>query len=258
MSAQSNSYTRSFGAGDVYALVPGLTPAKFGTLQDIEIEVSAAAVELHGQNQFPEAVARGKGKITGKAKMGRFDIFLFNSLYYGGSVTQGAYEKLVKNEAHAAGASLPTFTATLSSGGIQDLGLFYSSGSTPGVQLSYSTAAAPAIGNYNYSTASGVYTVSTAEASSTPFVANYNYQATSGNNLLVTNQLMGVNPQFELHLYEGIGQGSARTNFDMKLFACMATKTTFPNKNTEWMVQDFEFEAFADSNDQVFQLGLGN
>ncbi len=255
MTSLTNTQSKVFGAGDVYALVSGLTPVKFGVLQDIEVDISAANAELYGQYQFPVASARGKGKITGKAKTGQFDLALFNSLYYGGAITTGSYLKEVTNEAQSAGASAPTITPTISSLAITDLGLYYSA---TGVQLTYSTAAAPTIGNYaKASSVGGVYTVSTAETAATAFLLNYEYLATTGNELIVTNQLMGINPVFELHLFEGYTDFSGRTNFDIKLNRCIATKINFPFKNSDFMVSDFEFQAFADSTNGLFTLGTG-
>lgn len=255
MTSLTNTQSKVFGAGDVYALVSGLTPVKFGVLQDVEIDISAANAELYGQYQFPVAAARGKGKITGKAKTGQFDITLFNSLYYGGTVTVGSYLKAVQNEVGSAGASAPTIAPTISSVAITDLGLYYSA---TGVQLSYSTAAAPTIGNYTKaSSVGGVYTVSTAETAATGFYLNYEYLASTGNQLAVTNQLMGINPVFELHLFEGYTDLSGRTAFDIKLNRCLATKMNFPFKNSDFMVSDFEFQAFADSAGGLFTLGTG-
>lgn len=253
MTALSNTVTKVFGAGNVYALVNGLTPVRVGVLQDVEVNISSDVAELFGQLQYPVAIGRGKSKITGKAKTGEFNLTLFNELYVGGTV-ETTYKKVIENEALTAGASLPTATVSKSSAGIVDLGLYYQSN---GVQLSYSTAAAPTIGNYNVSTATGVYTVSTAETSSTPFYSNYQYADSSGNYLAVANSLMGTQPVFQLVLWEGYTDFSGRTNFDLQLNRCVATKFSFPFKNTDFMVSDFEFEAFADSAGNVFTVGVG-
>lgn len=255
MTSLSNTITKVFGTGDVYALVSGITPTKLGVLQDIEIDIAAANVELYGQYQFPVASARGKGKISGKAKMGQFDVNLFNSLYYGGSLTVGTFEKEVSNDPLTAGASAPSATPTISSVAITDLGLFYASN---GVQLTYSTAAAPTIGNYAKASSVGApYVVSTAESAATSFLANYSYAATTGNQLAVTNQLMGVNPVFELHLFAGFSDFSGRTLQSIKLNRCVSTKFNMPLKNSDFEVVDFEFEAFADSSGGLFTLGVG-
>lgn len=256
MTALQNNQTKVFGAGSVYALVSGLSPVRIGVLQDIEIDISGAVAELYGQYQFPVAVGRGKGKITGKAKTGQFDVAMFNSLYYGGTVDTTGYKKVAENEAHNAGASLATLTVTnVGSSNVTDLGLYYSN--SPTVELTYSTAAAPTIGNYSFSSTTGIYTVSTAEASSTPFLANYEYLSSAGVQLAVTNQLMGIQPVFELHLWEGYTDFAGRTNFDIKLNRCISTKMSFPFKNSDFMITDFEFSSFADSSNGVFTLGVG-
>lgn len=255
MTALNNIETKAFGTGLVYALVAGQTPVQIGVLQEIDIEISSAIAELHGQYQFPVAVGRGKSKITGKAKTGTLNINLFNTLYWQGSVTTSGYQKVESNATATAGASAPTFSVgTVGSSGVQDLGVFYTD---TGVQLSYSTAAAPTIGNYTY-TSTGLYTVSTAETAATSFTYSYGYLSSdSGNQLIAANNLMGVQPVFALELWEGFTDFSTRTNFSLKLNRCVSSKFNFPLKNTDFMVSDLEFEAFADSSGNVFTLGVG-
>lgn len=256
MTSLTNILSKSFGTGDVYALVSGLTPVRIGILQDVEIDIAASVAELYGQNTYPEAIGRGKSKITGKAKIGQFDANMFASIYVGNGVAISAnYEKEVKNEAwsNGPGSSAYLYTPVISSAAIQDLGLYYSA---TGVQLSLSTAGG--IGNYSIGSSVGAqYVTSSLEPNATAFLANYNYQATTGNQVIVANSLMGTAPTFSLHLYEGYTGPTGRTNFDIKLNACIATKMSFPNKNSDFMVSDFEFSCFADSNEGVYTLGVG-
>ena len=63
----------SFGSGAVWGertdvTGSGIGPRQFGVLQDIQIDFDWTDKELYGQLQFPVAIARGQGKITGKAK----------------------------------------------------------------------------------------------------------------------------------------------------------------------------------------------
>ena len=51
------------------ATVANATPVQFGTLQDVSSDITFEEKLLYGQNQFPVAVGRGKGKINFKAKM---------------------------------------------------------------------------------------------------------------------------------------------------------------------------------------------
>src|SRR5215471_20910361 len=65
------------------------TPMKFGTLQDVSLDISGDVKQLYGQKQFPEAVARGKCKITGKSKFAAINGKMFNDLFFGQSVQSG-------------------------------------------------------------------------------------------------------------------------------------------------------------------------
>ncbi len=255
MTALANTTTKTFGVGSVFALVSGLTPVKIGVLQDIEIDISADVAQLYGSQQFPVAVGRGKAKLTGKAKTGTLDINMFNSLYYGGTIDTAQYRKVIESSAAAAGASAPTFSVgNVGSSSITDLGLYYAATAQ---QLTYSTAAAPTIGNYT-KTSTGLYTVSTSESAATNFLVSYDYLSTgNGNQLTVSNLNMGIQPVFQLELWEGFTDFGTRTNWDMKLLRCVSTKFSMPLKNSDFMVSDFEFSCFGDSSDNVFVLGVG-
>jgi hypothetical protein len=63
----------SFGSGALWGertdvTGSGIGPRQFGVLQDIQIDFDWTDKELYGQLQFPVAIARGQGKISGKAK----------------------------------------------------------------------------------------------------------------------------------------------------------------------------------------------
>ena len=57
-----------FGAGTLWGFPVGgntaanPTPMKFGTLQDVSLDISGDVKQLYGQKQFPEAVARGNAR----------------------------------------------------------------------------------------------------------------------------------------------------------------------------------------------------
>jgi hypothetical protein len=256
MTGLTNTQTKIFGAGSVFVIASGLTPVKIGTLQDIEIDISSAVAELYGANQFPEAVGRGKGKITGKGKSGKFDMTLFNNLFYGGTVDTAQYRKVIESSAAVAGASAPTFSVgNAGSSEVNDLGLYYTSNS---VQLAkVSTSSAPNAGEY-YNTSTGLYTVSTAETLNSSFLVSYDYLSTgNGNQLVIANQAMGIQPVFQIELWEGFTDFGTRTNFDLKLNRCVATKWSFPFKNSDFNISDFEFSCFADSTGNIMTLGVG-
>lgn len=94
-----------FGSGTVWITPVGgnlpadPTPIEIGTLQDVSIDISFDLKMLYGQNQFPEAIARGKGKISGKAKFGRFNSDLINQMIFAGTRQVGT-EAAQKDEPH--------------------------------------------------------------------------------------------------------------------------------------------------------------
>lgn len=81
-----------FGSGVLYGIrndISGQTPVRFGVLQDVSIEFSSDVKDLFGQNQFPVDSARGKAKIMGKAKQALLSPLLYNSIFFGQSLTSG-------------------------------------------------------------------------------------------------------------------------------------------------------------------------
>ena len=97
-----------FGSGSLWITPTGgnlpanPTPIEVGTLQDVSLDISFDLKQLYGQNQFPESIARGKGKITGKARIGRFNSDLLNQMMFAQTRTVGT-ETANKDENHAIG-----------------------------------------------------------------------------------------------------------------------------------------------------------
>ena len=108
-----------FGSGVLYGIrndITGQTPIRFGTMQDVSIEFSAEAKELYGQLQFPVDVARGKAKITGKAKFGQMSGLLFNNIYFGQTMAAGQ-NLFAYNEAQTMSAAVTATTSAATSAG---------------------------------------------------------------------------------------------------------------------------------------------
>jgi hypothetical protein len=73
-----------FGSGNLYGLAGAVPVArKFGALQDVSVDISFNLKELYGQNQFPLTIARGQGKIEGKAKFANLNGGMVNDLFFG-------------------------------------------------------------------------------------------------------------------------------------------------------------------------------
>src|SRR5579859_4294479 len=101
-----------FGSGTLWGFPAGgntaanPTPMKFGTLQDVSLDISGDVKQLYGQKQFPEAVACGKGKITGKSKFAAINGKTFNALFFGLKMSTGMI-KTSLNEAGTVPAGTP-------------------------------------------------------------------------------------------------------------------------------------------------------
>src|SRR5471030_2309275 len=134
------------------------TPIKFGTLQDVSLDISGDVKQLYGKKQFPEAVARGKYKITGKSKFAAINGKMLNDLFFGQTMGAGMI-KTALDEA----ASVPTtpFTVTVSNAAQfkQDWGVRYTNTVIPPTRV----ASAPVLGQYSVNTATGVYTFAAAD-----------------------------------------------------------------------------------------------
>ena len=61
-----------FGIGALWGTrsdIPNVGPDQFAVLQDNSIDFAFEVKELYSQLGYPSDIARGKGKITGKAKV---------------------------------------------------------------------------------------------------------------------------------------------------------------------------------------------
>lgn len=223
------------------------TPLLLGVLQDVSIDISADIKMLFGQNQFPEAVGRGKAKISGKAKFGRFNGLILNSLFFGQTVTSS----ILSDVYDTTGAPIPTtpfqITPVVPQSGTwqRDLGVRNSIGN-PMVRV----ATGPTTGQY--SVAAGVYTFATADTGQQVFM-NYQYTATStvAKTSIVSNVPMGYAPTFRCDFFNSFN-GNGTT---LSLFSCIASKLSIASKNDDFMIPGFDFEAFSDSTGRVLQWG---
>ena len=235
-----------FGSGTLIGVRTDLanqTPAVFGVVQDVEIDFSFSLKELIGQYQAPVAIGRGAMKITGKAKMARLYAATYNSLFFGQTQATGGLLQVV-NEA----GSIPTtpyqVTVSNSATWVTDLGVFYS---TTGVQLTR-VASSPVTGQY--SVAAGVYTFAAADTGLAVQI-NYTYTAASGaQKITLSNQLMGAGPTFQINLAETFNSKVV----NLQLNANVASKLTFPFKNQDFVMNDFEWQSLADAAGNIGTL----
>lgn len=218
------------------------TPRRFGALQDVNIEFTGEIKDLFATQQFPIDSARGKTKITGKAKVAEIKASEYNDLFFGQTLATGAL-KYAYNESVAAGTSAVTYTvANAGSTPLTDEGAFYVAN---GNQLNAVTGA-PGAGQYTWNPSTGVYLFATADASN-GFLVNYIYNSSTGYNIAIGNPFMGTTPTFKATLFQQF-EGN---QIILALNKCVSTRLTFPTRIDDYMIQELDFSAFADTSGNV-------
>lgn len=238
-----------FGAGILWgtpltdatgAAIANPSPIQFGALQEVSLDISFDVKELFGSNQFPLAIGRGKGKITGKAKMADIKGKQWSDIVFGQTLAAG----IVGDVYDTTGAAIPAtpyqITPTVPNSGTwsADLGVRNSAG-LPMTRVS----AAPATGQY--SVAAGVYTFAAADTGTTVYISyQYTATSTSAKKSTIANVPMGYAPTFKCDLY----MPYAGKQLVLTLNACTSTKLSLPTKLDDFTITEFDFSAFADSS----------
>lgn len=225
------------------AAVTNATPVQFGVLQDVSIDISFEEKLLYGASQFPVAFGRGKAKVAGKASLADFNGRIYGDLFLGTGTSASIRAAVIDSS-----NTIPTtpFQVTVvppSSGTfLSDQGV---RNATTGIPLT-KVASAPAAGQY--SQAGAIYTFASADTGNVVLIS-YEYSATSTTARVATisNQLMGLAPQFEVLLTQPFN-GKVQ---QIKLPNCFASKLSLPLKNDDFTMADFEFSAIADAAGNV-------
>jgi len=238
-----------FGAGVLYGRsltnIPA-TPIRFGALQNVSIDISFSVKELHSSYQFPIALGRGTGKISGKADYAQFNAQAFNDLFFGNANPSTGEVKTAIGEAQTVTANI--ITATNNTTYTTDLGVVKASDGSPYTRV----ANAPAGQQYSCNETTGVYTFNSSQAN-TPVLVSYNYNdAVNGKKILIANQLLGNAPQF-IGVFTNTFQSKQMT---LVLNACMSNKLTLATKLEDFTIPSFDFGAFADAANNIGTLSL--
>lgn len=247
-----------FGAGALWGTrndVTGIGPDQFAILNDISIDFDFELKELYGQYQFPLDEARGKGKISGKAKSARVFASLYGDVFFGVSPTTGT-TTTSENEAANVPASTP-YTVTVANAAtfVKDLGVFYASGANAGKKL-INVVSPSSAGQYSVNTGTGVYTFAAADASAAVLIS-YRYSvAASGYSIAINNQFMGVTPAFEADFHQSAPTANSAGSMDLALYKCMSTKFSLPFKIDDYMIPEFDFSAMANAAGQIGLLSV--
>jgi len=245
----SNTTSVAFGSGVLIATPSGAnaTPVQFGALQDVSLDISFSSKQLFGQYQFPIALARGEGKISGKAKFANIDGPLFNACFFG--QTLGAGQKLwAYNEAGAVPASSP-YTYTAANAGVfdADLGVVYAASGLALVKV----ASAPAVGQY--SVAAGVYTFNSGDAGKAILVSYSYTQASAGSRATISNKAMGAAPAFQIDFYQ-TNPNIAGAQWSLRLYNCVSNKLSLASKTQDFIIPELDFEAIANAANAIGEI----
>jgi hypothetical protein len=239
----------AFGVGALIALrtdTATATPAQFGTLQEVQLDLSFTVKELTGQFQAPAALARGGLKITGKAKAARISASNFNNIFFGQTLSTGNTLTQL-NEAGTVGASPHTVQVGNHANFVADLGVAYAA---TGTMLTL-VASAPAAGQYTVNSGTGTYTFNAGDAGAA-LLFTYSYTTTAGASLSLSNLLMGSGPTFSLVLNEQY-QGKL---LNLQLNSVIAPKLSLAFKNEDFLIPEFDFQAAADAAGNIGNIWL--
>lgn len=231
------------------------TPVQLGVLQDLSIDISFDTKTLYGQQQFPVAVGRGKGKLSGKSKAAQLSAVAINSLVFGQTLTAGEqsmYYDVAGSAVPAAGPYTITPTPPKAGAFIVDLGV-RNANSVP--MTAVATAGAVTAGTYHVSSG-GVYTFAAADKGAQVYIS-YQYsiplaQNPTGQKSTVANVLMGQAPAFKADIFVPY----AGKSLCLTLPKCISSKFTFGTKLDDFMVPEFDFEGFADAAGNALYYSL--
>jgi hypothetical protein len=244
---------RSFGSGKLFVQrtdVPNATPTKFADLQDVAVDFSGTSKEVYGEGQFPVAVGRGTGKITGKAKSAQIQSRIYADLFFGTPLTTGR-SALAQGEAGIIPAVAVAGTYALPVANAanfqKDLGVLYAASNIPFQRV----AAAPTVGQYTVN-ANGIYNFAAADEG-VPVVFNYLWlDASKGQTMTFMNPDQGVQPVFSVELATQFTSSTGTKGSVLTLYACISDKLSIATKQADWMIPEFDFSAQQDDAGRVF------
>ena len=250
----------AFGAGALWGnrsdvTGSGIGPDQFAILQDVAIDFDWHTKELYGQFQFPVDIARGQGKITGKAKYARIFGAIYGDLFFGQTPAAGQLT-VAENEPQTVPATAP-YTVTVNNAAqfADDLGVYYASGPNAGGRFTR-VATPAAAGQYSVNLATGIYTVSAADDGAALQISYLYTNPTAGKKLVLTNQFMGYTPTFKSTFYTTKTTQGVPAGLSLVLNACTASKLSLPTKIDDYAIQDFDFSAYADATGTIGTLSV--
>lgn len=240
----------------------GIGPRQFGIVQGVTIDFAFTDKPLFGQLQWPVAIGRGQGKITGKCEAAQLNMLLYADIFFG--LTPATGQIAVAQAENQTIPLLPSPTVTVANANnyLADLGVAYAAGIAAGDRFNRVSPGPPtASQTYSVNTATGVYSFFTADGGK-PVVISYTWVINNvGQNLIITAQVQGFTPAWKGTFYQKIspgppGTGGSLQGFAVLLNAVTSSKLTFSTKQQDWEIPGFDFEAFADGSGNIGTISL--
>ena len=242
-----------FGIGALWGQrsdISGVGPDQFAILQDNTVDFSFELKELYGQLQFPVDIARGKGKITGKAKSARVFAALYADIFFGSTYTTGE-----TNVAEAEIHTIATTTVSTTQPGtsfVADLGVYYNAAGN--FKFTYVTTAPSAKGQYAVGT-TGVYTFFTGDIGAS-IAISYVYTDLNGNTIQITNNFMGVTQTFIGTFYQNRPTQGSSGQLTLRLNQCVSSHFSVPSRLDDYAIPEFDYQAFSTGTNTIGVISM--
>lgn len=242
-----------FGSGNAIATPYGAaaaanpSPMQLGVLQETSIDISTGQKELMGKLQFALAIARTAGKVDLKFKFANGYAKLWNDLFFGATVAAGSEIGVIDSVQTLSSHSV---TVAPPSSGVFARNLGVRSPNT-GEQM---TVAVSPVSDISYSVSSATYTFASGQTGS-PLIS-YTYTLSSkGFSSNVINQPMGSQPVFDMTVVNAqYANLDGSINVLLRFPAVISSKLSFPMKNEDWLIQEFDCGAFSDVSGNIMYI----
>lgn len=240
-----------FGIGALWGTrsdVAGIGPDQFAVLQDNTVDFAFEVKELYSQLGYPIDIARGKGKITGKAKMARVFANLYADIFFGESVTPNSEDNVSENELKT--LTTNSVSVTHASTFVADLGLYYNA--TGNMRFQFVTGAPTAVGTYTTGT-NGIYTFFTGDIGASVAIS-YVFTDATGKTITINNNFMGYTPTFIGTFYQQRNTQGGTGQLTLRLNECVSSHLSIPSKIDDYGIPDFDWQAFSGAGNVVGTL----
>jgi len=222
------------------------TPIRIGALKGVVLNVSFAHSYPSSQLAFRFNAGDAGKTVTGNARTGWLNGYLFNQIMFGQELQTGS-RHVTTGASQAVPASPHQITPTPPGGGSFAVDMGVVSGTT-GLPLRKVTGS-PATGQY--SEAAGVYQFAAADEAALVAIS-YLYDLAGGSKLTMGNKFKVDSPTFVLVL-SGSYNGKQMT---VQLNRCITKAVALPTVVDRFMIMDFDFEALADSAGTVGTINV--